>query len=386
MPAASAVSLPQSLLDQPAVQWLHERLASRTRAAFVRLPLADPECPTMNDLDIVAFGDVESFRPERLRAPDGTAVDLAWYPAGLLGAPQKLAVSGLAAHRLMVSSLLWDHAGDAPQQCAAFDACLHEAAIQSQRIAVFLDMGYLTVREIGVTWDFPALARFWLQMGFAGCVAAMADACGLAAPNVFTRPFGHIETIERISGLAIRACLVDSLRLGAEPAALVAPLRRLHRRVAERFSHPDWPASMRQVTRAEYAYTLPAGELEWRIGVALEMAAQGQTAAAVFYLRFWAYSLARLPMVWHSAAEGRDIAFLRPERPVLPSLLALCPEIVCDLDAILGGPGDDIRGALDQLLKFRQVTLDLMSSRGVMPPLTPEWRPHRSASPALQPC
>ncbi len=71
---------------------------------------------------------------------------------------------------------------------------------------------------------------------------------------------------------------------------------------------------MRAVTRAEYAYTLDARELDWRIQVAEEMADDGFPEAALYYLRFWAYSLARIPMVWQSALEGKDIPFLRPER------------------------------------------------------------------------
>ena len=362
-----------------------ERLSARARAVFLRTPIEDRFCPTMQDLDLVVFGDVDGFRPERLWAPDGTPIDLAWYPESLLESPESLAQSGLAAHRFRCSQLLWDAAGDAGQRRQAFDKCLYEPEIQANRIAVFLDIGYLTVREVGVTWDFPALALFWLQMGHAACVATMADACRMACPNVFTRPFGSIEALDLATGIGIRARFVDALRLRDSAIPLISSLRRMHRLILTRYARPQWPDSMRQTTRAEYEYTISSAELEWRIGVARELIGLGHGEAAVHYLRFWAYSLARLPMVWHRASEGSDIAFLRPERPVMPDLQAHCPEILPDLTAILGGPMtvECVCNAVDQLQQLRRITLDLLTARGITPHATREWRPHRPPPPHL---
>lgn len=389
--AHSATILGQLMPCQPesvALQWLYPQIAGRTRAAFLRAPVAGDFCRNSNDLDLVLFGDAQHFFPERLHAPNGTALDLTWYPAAWLSQPRQLAVAGLAAHRLMAAQLLWDLQGNAAVQRAAFDACRLEPALQTQRIEVLLDLGYLTVREIGVTWDFPALALFWLQMAYASGVAALADAFDLACPNVFTRPFGHIQALERASGLSIKAPMVRTLRLHGNPASLIAPLRRLHRNVLDRYADPDWPSVMRQVTRAEYAYSLPAAELEWRIAAALEMADRGHAEAAIYYLRFWAYSLARLPMVWHRAAEGQDTAFLRPERPVLPDLLAHSPDIVPELTEVLGGPLSlaDIHMALAELQQFQQICIELLLSRGLAPQPAKPWQPHKPAQSAtLQP-
>jgi hypothetical protein len=372
--------------EQPALQWVQDQLAGRCSAAFLRRPDAGPHGAASQDLDLVAFGAVDGFRPQRLWAPDGTPVDLAWYPAALLNQPETLAQSGLAAHRLQCSNLAWDLAGNAARQRQAFDACLHRPVIQAARVAVFMDMGYLTVREIGVSWDFPALAMFWLQMAHAACVAAMADACRIAAPNVYTRPFGHVQALQDITGFELEMPWRLALRLDdCDPLALIDPLRRLHAAVAARCSHPAWPPQMRQATRAEYDYTLPAAELDWRIAVAQDMARAGQMAAAVHYLRFWAYGLARVAMVWQRASEGHDIAFLRPERAVLPDLARHCPQILPPLTTILGPAATvfDIRSALDALLQFRRITLDLLLTRGITPHDTRDWQPHRPQSPTL---
>jgi len=370
-------------MDLPALQWLQECISSRAGTAFLRMPVTDRFCSHTFDLDLVVFGEVESFRPQRIRAPDGTPLDLAWYPDKLLTAPESLAQSGLAAHRLQCSELLWDGSGQAANCRQAFDRCFYQPPIQAKRIGVFLDMGYLTVREIGVTWDFPALALFWLHMGHAACVAAIADAVRLACPNVFTRPFGYVDDVERATGLEIRREFIQALQLESDPLACIEPLRRIHRAVSARYSHPSWPAPMRQATRAEYEYTLPAAELEWRIDVAREMAGNGFPEAALYYLRFWAYSLARLPMVWHRAAEGQDIAFLRPERAVRPDLEKHCPEILPDLTTVLGGQVsvDGIHPAIENLARLRSTTLSLLRSRGITPPEAKDWRPHRPQTP-----
>jgi hypothetical protein len=345
--------------EMPALRWARERWADGTRAAFLRLPVADAHTPRCHDLDLMVFGPVASFRPERRVAPDGTPIDIAWYPAALLDDGERIARSGLAAHRLAASMPVWGDGAAACQQAAL--AALTRPAVQAARIEVFLDMPRLTVREIGVTGDFPALARFWLQMGHAGCLAALADLAGIACPNVYTRPFGALEALSERTGHDVAPDLAAVLGLEGDAASVAAvadAVRGLHAIVSARFAHPPWPAAMREATRAEYAYTLDADELAWRLAVADELARGGRVPAALWYLRYWAYALARLVMVWHAAQRGEDIAFLRPERAVRPALAAQCPELLPPLEQALGGPGCavtpvQIRAGIDHLAPLR---------------------------------
>lgn len=373
--------------ETPALQWLSSQLAGRFRAAFLREALADDAWLTQVDLDLMVFGDVPGFRPERRFAPDGTAIDLAWYPAAWLSQPERLAAAGLAAHRLKSARLLWDVGGDALSCRRAFDHRLYQPAVQRQRIEVLLDIGHLTVREIGVTWDEPPLARFWLQMAHASCLAALADASQLGCPNIFTRPFAHLPAIEQACGAPLRAPMVETLGLDSDPAEAEAAVRALHGWVSERYAQPRWPDAMRDVTRAEYAYHLSAEELAWRLAVAREMVTQGQPEAAVYYLRFWAYALVRLAMVWHRAAEGQDIAFLRPEQPVRPDLARHSPDLLPLLSTALGGPLDlrELQTALDRLLSLHRFCQAFLASRGLaLAPARP-WQPHREAPPPPDP-
>lgn len=385
-PATLGCPMRSALTSQPrqaaALAWAAQRWQPSTRAAFVRRPDADAHAPQHQDLDLVIFGRVDIFRPERHVAPDGTPVDLAWYPAPLLDDPARIARSGLAAHRIAAADLAWraaDVTGDAANDCTRqVRHLMRRPDVRADRLAVFLDMGRLTVRETGVTGDLPCLARFWLQMGHGGIIAALADLHDRVCPNVYTRPFGVLKSL----GKHRAAPIANALGLHDDAAAVARVLRAMHSLVAQQFSTPPWPAAMREATRAEYAYTLDAAELEWRLAVAGEMQACGQGAAAIWYLRYWAYALARLPMVWHAAARGDDIAFLRPERPVRAALAQQCPALLPLLERALGGPLElpALQAPMDSLRRLRQEVLARCNALSLPLRDIADWQPYRAAA------
>jgi hypothetical protein len=336
----------------------------------------------------MVFGPVASFRPERQVAPDGTPIDIAWYPAALLDDGRRIARSGLAAHRLAASVPVWGTDAAGLQRAAL--AAMNEPAVQAARIEVFLDMGRLTVREVGVTGDFPALARFWLQMGHAGCIAAWADVEGIHCPNVYTRPFGALDALRERTGHDPLPALASALGLEGDMATVAAAadaVRGLHAIVAARFADPPWPTAMREATRAEYAYTLNAAELAWRLAVADELALGGRVPAALWYLRYWAYALARLTMVWFAAERGDDIAFLRPERAVRPALAAQCPEMIPLLEQALGdGAGGtsidaaQVEAGIRHLAQLRRLLTSLFEEQSIPVATGADWRPYQAAA------
>jgi hypothetical protein len=338
-------------------------------------------------VDLLVFGQVDDLCPQRLFLSDARAsravVDVTWYPATSLGDPQFLARAGLVAHRLLSSFPVFDPSGNAAAQREVVRGLMYQPHIQAQRIASFLHMAYLTVREIGITWDFPALARFWLQMAYAACVAAICDGIGGLCPNVYTRPFGHVEHIDRGAGTSLRPLLVTALRLDSDPRDLIDPLRRIHR-VVSRFREPAWGLNMPAATRAEYRYFISGEELDWRIGVAREMVERGDSAAAVWYLRFWAYSLARIPIVWSRAHDGLSVSFLRPERSMGPDLERQCPDILDDFAYVLRDDRSvtsvDVTDSLEQLYCLRDWARQFLSRRGLPLPDGKVWRPFERPS------
>ena len=369
-----------------------ERLGGRAGAVFAKTPLIDPHLPEVSDLDLLAVGDADDFYPERLVLGSDPAtslrVDLIWLPRRKLDDLQTLAKLGLVGHRLLSSTPVFDLEGFATQQHAALRTIFDDRQIQKLRIAGFLEMGFLTVQEIGVTWDFPALALFWLHMAHAACLAAALDGAGELCPNIFTRPLDSVGRAEDALQIPLESEISGSLRLHGDIQKSTEGLRRIHDVVSHSFPEPEWPDRMRILTRYEFRYFASRSELEWRIRVAEAMARRGSLAAAVFYLRFWAYALARIPMVHRRALEGRDVSFVRPSRAVLPELRQLCPEILDDLTYILDSgenlSEDDIKDSLESLGLIRRQTLEFLDSRGLHIPGLKLWRPYEAPEAAME--
>ena len=258
---------------------------------------------------------------------------------------------------------------------------MYRIEIQQKRISVFLDTAYQTVREIGITWDFPALALFWLHMGHAACLAAALDGTQRLCPNVYTRPFDYMDEAEARLHYPLRRHWVEVLRLDTDPEEMVSLLRRIHDRIADKFPEPDWPEGIQEGTRFEYRYWLSREELEWRIEVAREMIRRGECAAAVYYLRFCAYAIARIPMVHAWTAEGRGVSFLRPEKAMLPDLQRLAPDIIDDLNATLAGKNaldtNAIQVSISKLNKLRGCTLEFLRECGTPVAELQVWEPYR---------
>lgn len=380
-PPASA-QLPRQPLIERTEQLIGAALGGRSDALFVREPLIDPVYPATSDADVLAFADVDELVPERLNlpaAPGTLPIDVIWLPRGLLSDPQAMARQGLMLHRLATARPLCDAEGVARKLQADIAAATYRPEARAARIDGFFDMGFLTVREIGVTRDMPAVALFWLHMTMAAALAAAAEALDLFCPNVYTRPLDSLRAIEAGTGWRWRDRLVRALRLDGDIAAAIGDLRRLHDIVIPRYPAPQWPATMRASTRAEYVYFGNREELSWRIAVAHEMAAAGDAPAALHYLRFWGYSLARMPMVHESAAEGRSVSFMRPERAVGPALRRLCPELVEPLHDLLadGSTGrDTVDAALAVARDLRQDVVTLLRDRGIVHAEPKPWIPH----------
>jgi len=372
----------RALAAEAALRGARERLADRADAIFVREPLVDPHAPDTGDVDLLVFGPVGDLLPERYFLPEGP-VDLIWLPNESLADVTKIAARGVIPHRLVSSRIVHDRSGEAEGRARRVAEEMFRADVQARRIAGLLQLGFRTVREIGITWDYPALALFWLHVAYAACLAAIADATRTLCPNVYSRPFDYTGPLEERTGLDLTRPYVEALRLGGDPGDLVPTLWRIHA-VVSRFPEPEWPAGAKGSTRYEYRYFGARAELEWRIRAAAEMSRRGRPANGVFYLRLMAYALARIPSVHADSTRGETPAFLRPPRQVRPELEALCPELVSDLALVLGGadPLDevDVKSSLGALSTLRRQTLAFLESRDIVLPSLPEWVPFEAAS------
>jgi len=362
-----------------------QALADRSAALLVRHPLIDPRFPETSDLDCLAVADIEEFRSERLQfsAPDGTSrmVDVAWLPWAWFDSPEATAARGWVPHRLLTCEIVFDSGRDVARYLEQIRRSMYRPGVQQKRLAAFLEIGFHTVREIGITWDFPALASFWLHMSHAACLGAALDGMGRLCPNVYTRPFDYLDDLEESSGVPLRRTWIEALHLDADLESAVAALSRMHATVATAFPEPAWPDTTGNGTRFEYRYWVSPAELSWRIEVAREMARRHEPAGALFYLRFCAYAVARLPMLHARARNGEhDVSFFRPEKAVLPELRRLVPEIIDDLSMVLGGARDLDRAAvwsgLSRLYEFRDLVVGCLRGCDAPVPEPKTWAPY----------
>lgn len=361
-----------------------ERLSARAEAVMVRQPPIDADVPDSSDIDLLALGAPDDFLPERLKIPGQRPIDVMWLPRAELDDLPHLAAKGLIPHRMLSSRILYDRSGFLTDRRAALARLFETPQVRAARIAGLMEMGFATVREVGVSWEAPHVALFWLHMAHAACLAALADGLGLLCPNVYTRPTGALRAVDRRLDGDESAGFAAALRLNVDPADLVARLRRMQAGLAARFPEPDWPPSMREMTRWEYRYFSAPDELEFRIRIARELARRGDRAGAVFYLRFHAYALARLPMIHARAREGRDDNFLRPSQRVGAAFAGLCPDLADDFALLLGGPAldrSDVEAALAHLQGFRARSLTHLAKHVPGLPELPPWQPFEAPAP-----
>ena len=174
-------------------------LTPNASTILLREPFPDLSAPLTADLDLLVVGDVDDLIPERIFPSDSNSgqplVDVLWLPERIWQAPEQLAAYGLIAHRTLGSRVVFDRNGDASERLRQVKSFAYQHGVQEARIAALLEMGYLVVREIGVTWDFPAMARFWLHIAYASCISAVADALGILCPNAYTKPLEAIRQV-----------------------------------------------------------------------------------------------------------------------------------------------------------------------------------------------
>jgi hypothetical protein len=354
-------------------------------AAWLRRPEYDDDPRPAAELDLLVFDDrVDGMA--LAREPGTPALDIVRLPAALLADPARLAAWGLFTHRLASADLVHDRDGRGAAAQAAWTAAWRTPAAVDRRVSAFLDTGRLTVREIGVSWDWPALGFFWLQIAGSALIAARLDAAGHWCPNVYTRPLAAARRAEAPGGAPLEAPLRAVLRLdGVDPAPLPALLAQLHARVRERcLPEPHWPESISPAAREEWRYWIAPAELDERLAATAALAAGGEAAAAVLYLRYAAYSLLRVAMLHQRALDRwpQTVVFLQPETEIRPDLVRHQPELLPLADALLGG--GDIAALQDAVAATQAARRDLLAdlaARGVVPSEQRPWLPHRAPPP-----
>jgi len=340
-------------------------------AVRCRRPLVDGDCPEVADVDLVAIWDRQEELPER-RTVDGPLgrvfVDVLWIPASALLDPVAAAGFMMLPHLLWESEPVSTPSGAVGSMVENVRLNIHERGPWEKRIGEQINFGDAALTEARRNLDFPSAAVFFLQTAHAYYLTALADCLKQSVMSLLTRPMAKVKRMSAQTGVDLERMVKANLHLEAEPSASLDALRRVHAAVSSRGS-PRQVRSLSERTRGHYLYSVSPLELEYREAVTRALVGRGDYANANFFLRFWAYSLARCPVVLEEARQGRETSFYVPFRPFKESLEAARPEILEDMRTIFGGEVTAAEAAksVEETEAFRGLVEEQIRRSGLRP-------------------
>lgn len=313
-------------------------LEPRPLAVRCRRPLVDGDCPEVADVDLVAVWERGEERPQRttVEGPLGRVfVDVLWIPASALLDPVEAAGYMMLPHLLSESEPVSARSEAIAAMVENVKLYMHEKGPWERRIGGQISFGDAALSEARRNLDFPSAAVFFLQTAHAYYLTALADCLKMSVMSLLTRPMTKVRLMSARTGLELERMAKANLRLEADPSGSLDALRRVHAAVSARGS-PRQVQALSERTRGHYVYSISQLELEYREAVGRALVRRGDHANANFFLRFWAYSLSRCPVVLDEARQGGETSFYVPFRPFRESLEAACPEILEEMRSIFG--------------------------------------------------
>ncbi len=307
-------------------------------AVRCRRPLVDADCPEVADVDLVAVWERGEELPQRttVDGPLGRVfVDVLWIPASGLLDPVEAASYMMLPHLLSESEPVSARSEAIAAMVENVKLCMHERVPWEKRIGGQISFGDAAITEAKRNLDFPSAAVFFLQTAHSYFLTALADSLRQSVMSLLTRPMAKVRLMSAQTGLELEKMVKANLHLEADPSGSVDALRRVHAAVSARGS-PRQVQGLSERTRGHYAYSISPLELEYREAVGRALIGRGDYANANFFLRFWAYSLSRCPVVLDEARQGRETSFYVPSRPFKESVEAACPEILEEMRSIFG--------------------------------------------------
>lgn len=334
-----------------------------------RRPLVDADCPEVADVDLVAVWERSEELPERRTVVGHLGrvfVDVLWVPVSSLLDPVEAAGYMTLPHLLAESEAVSTRSEVVGSMVESIVLAMHEKAPWEKRIGEQINFGDAALKEATRNMDFPPAVLFFLQTAHAYYLTALADCLGQSVMSLLTRPMAKAKRMSEATGLRLDGMLSANLHLDADPTAPLEVLRRVHAAVSARGSQRAL-SSLGERTRGHYLYSVSSLELEYRETVARALARRGDRANANFYLRFWAYSLSRCPVVLEDAREGRKTSFYVPFRPFKESVQAACPEILDDMGTIFGGEvrAEEAQESVEGTEAFRRLVVDHIRGNGM---------------------
>jgi len=345
------------------------RLEPNSLAVLVRKPIVDEDCPEVSDVDLISIWEKPEELPERIAVESRIGrvfVDVLWVPVSKIFDSHEAASYKTLPHLLLNYEYLWARSDTVKPIVDSVRLNAFAEDVWSKRIRHQLSFGDAALEEAQKNLNYPPGALFYLQTAHAYYVIALADCLKRSTMSLLTRPVTKLRQMDSEMNSGFGPLLRRNLHLDVEPSASLVALGRVFSAVVARCAGRRLVGVNMRV-RGHYDYSLSALELEYRELVAKALIARGDFWNANFYLRFWAYSLSRCPVVLEEARRGRNPSFYVPFEPFKESVLAVCPEILDDLTMILGGgvTALDSEESVKGTELFRNLVVKQIEARGI---------------------
>lgn len=345
------------------------RLEPNSLGVLCRKPLVDEDCPEVSDVDLLSIWEKPEESPERItvEGPLGRVfVDILWIPVSAMLDPLEAASYKTLPHLLLESETLWMRSDTVKPLVDNIKLSMYNKAVWERRIGSQISFGNAAYQEARNNLDFPSAALFFLQTAHSYYITALADCLKHSTMSLLTRPVTKLRRMATEMGCDLEQLLRANLHLDVEPWASLVALRRVYNAVSARCTARQLKGVSAR-TRGHYAYSISPLELEYRESVAEALIRREDYANANYYLRFWAYSLSRCPVVLEEARQGRNPSFYVPFRAFKESVQGVCPEILDDMKTILGGEvtSREAEESIDGTANFRRLVTDQILKRGI---------------------
>jgi hypothetical protein len=347
-----------------------EVLKPSSLCVLSRKPLMDEDCPEVLEIDLLSVWNRTEEYPQRITIHTSSGlvyVDVLWVPISAIIDPIEAAGYRMLPHLLVESEMVWSKLSFVDPLLEEIKTKAYEKAIWEKRISSQLAFGDSALQEAKRNLDFPQGALFFLQTAHAYYMIALGDAIKESVTSLMTKPMTKLRRMDYTTDSDLEMILLENLHLDLEPSASITALKNVHEAVSSR-CNPQLVRGMSERTWGHYKYSLSSLELEYRLVVAEALSRRGDFANANFSLRFWAYSLARCPVVCEEAKLGRNPSFYVPFSGFKVSLLEACPEIIEPVSMILG---DVSRGDVEESLRGTALFRELVREKIINKDLTP---------------
>jgi hypothetical protein len=335
---------------------------------LIRKPIVDEDCSEVSDVDLISIWEKPEEMPERIavRTSKGKKfVDVLWIPASKIFDAEEAASYKILPHLLLEYENLWIKSDAIRDIVENIKHQTYGAKVWAARIHHQLNFGDAAFEEAKKNMAFPPAVLFFLQTAHSYFTMALADSLQRTTMSLLTRPITKIKHIAAETNTDLDRLMKANMHLDDDTTNLLIALRRVYDKVSARCVGRQLQGTYMR-TRGHFEYSLSPLELEYRELVAKALIRHGDFANANFYIRFWAYSLSRCPVVLEEARQGRKPSFYVPFEPLAESVKATCPEILEDLKTIFGGEikvqeaEDAIRGTVS----FRNMVHTLIQNKG----------------------